>query len=165
MIQNRALVAVQGMLLLLLLGCAPKPEGLRDPGAPIGATTRFDAARMVGDWVLAASFSEHGAGAVNFATAPAPAVLTITSASLPVIAGRYREGVTGELIPLSTGQETLVVLWVDDEFRTAAIGTVSGQLGIVLIRGRSIAADKDAAVREIFDFYGWDSSQLKGTLQ
>lgn len=162
---NRFLSAVFSALVLcfVMTGCSQQQEGARDASAPIGATSRFDRDRMAGDWQLVSSFTMREQASVTFGPATEPASLAIASDGFPQITGRYREGVPGELIPFSAAQETLVVLWIDEEFRTAAIGTESGRIGIVLDRDGQISADKAAAVREIFAFYGWDASRLKGT--
>lgn len=144
--------------------CAPhQAESFRDPEAPIGATTRFDAQAFSGRWQLVASFDPLPAGTVEVAYASEAAQFEITSAAAPGIAGRYREGAVGELIALDPRQDGLIVMWVDEDFETAAIGTVSGRFGAVFDRDGMLPADRSAAVREIFDFYGWDADALKRT--
>lgn len=149
--------------MIWLISCTVQPTGYRDLSVPIGATTRFDADRFSGQWMIAASFTLQQKAPVAFSLAGAANRLKVSTDEIPGIAGLYREGVPGELIPLSTQQETLVVMWVDDDFRTAAVGTVSGTIGLVLDREGETPADRAAAVRDIFDFYGWDTSQLKRT--
>ncbi|WP_227269302.1 lipocalin/fatty acid-binding family protein [Roseobacter weihaiensis] len=147
-----------------LVACAPHPpERFRDPQAPIGATTRFDAQSFSGRWQLVASFEPLPLGTVEVSYAPEAAQFEITSAAAPGIAGRYRQGAVGELIALDPRQDGLIVLWVDEDFETAAIGTVSGRFGAVFDRDGRLPADRSAAVREIFDFYGWDADALKRT--
>ena len=149
-----------------LAACAPQPPaGYRDLEAPIGATTRFDALKFTGTWLLVASFQPHHRAPVKVTIAPEVSHLRVTSNEVPQIAGLYREGMPGELIPISGAKETLVVMWVDEEFRTAAVGTPSGGFGAVLNREEDIPADRARAARDVFEFYGWDVSRLKRTIK
>ena len=52
------------------------------------------------------------------------------------------------------------VLWVDEEYRTAVIGTPSGAFGAVINRTASIKPDRLRAAREVLDFNGYDVSRL-----
>lgn len=139
----RSLVqALLAMSLVAVAGCTNHPDGYRDTRAPIGATTRFDAEQFSGQWIIAASFTQRRKKPVAFTQVQEGARLQLTTDEIPRIAGFYSEGVPGELIPLNAGNETLVVLWVDDDFRTAAIGTISGSLGLVLDREGDIPEDR-----------------------
>lgn len=159
-----ARTAVVMALCMSILGCAQKEEAVRNTEAPIGATTRFTAEEFSGDWIIAASFVQRRKGPLAVSYAAEEGRLTISSDELSQIAGFYRQGVPGELIPYSAEQETLVVMWVDDDFRTAVVGTASGSVGFVLDREGDLPADRDQAVRDILKFYGWDTSQLKRAL-
>lgn len=149
--------------LLWLVACADQQTGFRDTSEPIGATTRFDAAEFSGRWIVTASFSHQQKQPIVVSTSTEAGALQIESEAFSRIVGLYREGATGELIPLASSQETLVVMWVDDDFRTAAVGTASGSIGLVLDRSGEIPEDRAKAVRDILAFYGWDISQLKRT--
>lgn len=149
----------------ILAACAPEPPaGFRDPTVPMGATTRFDALAFSGEWVLVASFGPRATTPLRIALAPEVAHLRITTDEVPEIAGLYREGVPGELIPVSGVGETLAVMWVAEDFETAAIGTASGSFGAILNRTANLRDDRARAARDIFAFYGWDVSQLKRTI-
>ena len=157
--------AICALCTVVLIGCtSDAPVGFRDLDAPIGATTRFDALSFAGSWILSASFTPIPAGPVVITVAPEVAHLRITSNEIPDIAGLYREGAPGELIPFTRGRERLIVMWVDEDFQTAAVGTVSGSFGAVLDRDGIVPPDRANAAREIFDFYGWDVGQLKRTI-
>jgi apolipoprotein D and lipocalin family protein len=148
-----------------LCACAPPADRpFRDVSAPIGATTRFDPVRFSGEWVLIASFTPQKRAPLAITVGPEAATLSLTSNEVPRLAGFYREGAPGELIPVDPVQEALIVMWVDEDFQTAAIGTVSGSFGAVLNRTADLRSDRATAAREIFDFYGWDTSQLRSTI-
>jgi len=59
------------------------------------------------------------------------------------------------------GDQTLVVMWVDDGFRTAAVGDAAGTWAAVIDRARPGGADRVKAATEILDFNGWDVSQIQ----
>lgn len=151
------------LALIILTACTPAPTGVRDTSVPMGATTRFDPLRFEGAWQIVASFYPVRAGPLTVTVAPEVVGVSLASNSVPEIVGFYDLGSPGVLIPRTPGAETLVVMWVDEEFQTAALGTPSGSFGAVLNRSATIAPDKGVAVREIFEFYGWDVSRLKRT--
>ena len=151
--------------LALLTACTPEPQTYRDTGVPLGATTRFEADRFAGDWQVVAGFGPTMPGTVQIVPDDGGNILQITSSGRATPGGAYRQGVPGELIPVSGRGETLVVMWVDEGFRTAAIGTPSGRFGVILNRDTDLPADRGAAAREILDFYGWDISRLQRTGQ
>ena len=59
------------------------------------------------------------------------------------------------------GDDRLVVMWVDEGFRTAAIGDADGRWAAILNRNRKSARDRIKAATEILDFNGWDVSKLR----
>ena len=145
-----------------LVACAPQTSGTyRDPSAPFGATTRFDPVSFAGEWELVASFDPAVRGRVSFTHDPSTQTVTLTSDVIPAQVGVYAIDAPGVLVKSAPPEETLVVMWVDEGFRTAVIGTVSGDFGAVINRGTEIPRDRDTAAREILAFYGWDVSQLK----
>ncbi len=129
--------------------------GLRNPTAPLGGTSRFDAVRFAGDWRTVACLGTC-AEAERYVMATDGVYL------------RQAEGVdTAYLIPAPGvlrqmgGGDTLVVMWVDEGFRTAAVGDAGGRWAAILDRSRTPGADRVKAAREILDFNGWDVSKLK----
>lgn len=151
---------------LALAGCAAKQAGyptgtlpLRNPTAPLGGTARFDPGRFTGDWVTRAclgpcvpsvSFTQSLTGALSESDARG------SRAYLPGAPGILRA---------TAGDDVLVVMWVDEGFRTAAVGLADGSRAAIIDRSRSGGADRIAAAREILDFNGWDVSQLRGVAQ
>lgn len=138
----------------LLLACATPPAvPLRDPAAPFGATTRFDAAAFAGDWRIASSSDAHLAGTLKVQAGAG--ALQLDGA----IAGAYAVATPGVL----TGPDgtRLVVMWLDEEARTAVLGRGDGSAAFVLSRNLPVPADKRAAAFEILDFYGWDTARME----
>lgn len=162
---RRALGAVA--LVALLAGCAAKPAGpgaesgisYRNPAAVLAGTTRFDADRFAGDWVTRACIG------------PCPPARSFRVSQAGAVTETTETGERGFLVEgpgilrATTGSEALVVMWVDDGFRTAAIGTSTGRSAAIISRERAGGADRNAAAREILDFNGWDISQLRDVTQ
>ena len=153
-----------------LVACAPVPTvppapsdiTFRNPSANIGATTRFDPVRFAGDWHVVARFVETGETAAH-----------------DVIAVTYQQGKDRIVVVASEGAQTyaydgtavlrpkqgdpLIIMWVDEGFRTAVLGTTSGQDGYILDRKPNPRKDRLKAATEILKFYGWDTRRLKRT--
>lgn len=164
MLQHAASRVFAVLCSLVLLGCAGgEPDSFRDTDRPISASSRFDADAFSGEWLLAASFTPSRLEPVRVALVPELSQIRVTSDEVPQIAGVYRQGVPGELIPLNTDSERLIVMWVDEDYDTAAIGTVSGSFGAILDRDGILPTDRARATRDILAFYGWDVAKLKRT--
>ncbi len=153
-----------------LVACAPVPTvppapsdiTFRNPSANIGATARFDPMRFAGDWHVVARFVETG-----------------ESAAHDVIAVTYHQGKDRIVVVASEGAQTyaydgtavlrpkqgepLIIMWVDESFRTVVLGTTSGQDGYILDRKPNPRKDRLKAATEILKFYGWDTRRLKRT--
>ncbi len=156
---------VVAICLVLVVACASnkEPPTYRDTDTPMGATSRFDAQAFAGEWILAASFAPARTEPVRVTFVPEVPHIRIASDEAPQIAGVYREGLPGELVPVGVKGERLIVMWVDEDYDTAAVGTLSGSFGAVLDRDGVLAADRARAARDIFSFYGWDVAELKRT--
>jgi len=153
-----------------LVACAPVPTvppapsdiTFGNPSANIGATTRFDPVRFAGDWHVVARFVETGETAAH-----------------DVIAVTYQQGKDRIVVVASEGAQTyaydgtavlrpkqgdpLIIMWVDEGFRTAVLGTPSGRVGYILDRKPNPRKDRLKAATEILKFYGWDTRRLKRT--
>ncbi len=139
------------------------PIPFRNPTAPIGATTRFDATRFAGDWHVVASFGAPQTAAPTFSLEGATADLVVQDRSCVACPpDAYEVEAPGVLRPVAGG-EPLVVMWVDADFRTAALGTASGSHGAILDRRAGGSQDRVKAARQILEFYGWDLSRLGET--
>ena len=158
----KALRAAALAAVALLAACGG-PEGrdadtgYRNPAVTLAGTTRFDAARFAGDWRALACL---GPGATRERYALTPDGRLLREADGTVRAFRM----TGHGV-LRAGEgaeaaQTLVVMWVDDGFRTAVLGDAEGRWAAILNRGAE-APDRTAAAREILDFNGWDLARLR----
>ncbi|OYW59128.1 MAG: hypothetical protein B7Z10_04550 [Rhodobacterales bacterium 32-66-7] len=159
-----------GLLLLaaLLAACVARAPagGFRDAAAPIWSSAAFDPARIEGRWQQVAGFRSPsragcGDGAVTFQ--PAAGGLRIDGrlcldGKVERVSGLAKVAGPGRLDV--TGPADWWVLWVDEGYRTLAIGTPDGSFGFVLDRGPA-AADRMTAARQIFDFNGYDVSALR----
>ncbi|PWE33851.1 lipocalin [Maritimibacter sp. 55A14] len=151
---------------LALASCAPAP-GPRDADAPFGATTRFDARAFAGDWHEVARFAAPGAPLPpyrhSFRPVPGALIHSVSLAGRELRRERLVETGTGWLRPPKGAP--LAVLWVDEGFRTAVLGTRSGDRLLVLDRDPRSAPDRMAAAREILQWYGYDMDMLREVAQ
>ena len=171
----RRLTALALVLGVALAACAPAPAGgaFRNTGVPIYSNAVFQPARLAGDWVQVADFAQVGAracrpGPVRFGPPEAGALALTAQLCLSgtrqvfngtaAIAGPGRLALRGAA-PAGLGQ-TWWVLWVDDGYRTMAIGTPSGDFGFILNRTATLPADRLAAAREVLDWNGYDLRHL-----
>ncbi len=164
-----------GAAAIVLTGCLGKTDEVgvefhRNTKAPISSTTRFDAERFAGLWHIQAEFlhaeEEALRGAVEFRamagkvaqialhgpTSRGFGVTDIYDVAQPM-AGRFTLG-------QKPYQTEYWVLWVDDGFRTAAIGTPSGSFGWILDRDRKGGKDRIKAAKEVLEFNGYNMARL-----
>lgn len=158
--------------LVILAACAAPPpaeRGFRDLAAPFASTQRFAAERFLGEWVEVARFAAPGA------EVPAARHLYRRATTGQIVADvTGAEGVTarrvfavegpGRLRPVSPAGEALWVLWVDEGFRTAVLGTPSGSAAFILDRSATPAPDRLRAAQEILQWYGYDMARLQRPL-
>lgn len=157
--------------LAALAACAKAPEpapGLRDQGTQIASAALFDPARFADVWHVVAAYGAEvqcgplaetwvrtGAGTYNVTgTACGPDGARAFAGQAAVTGpGRItREGLNGV--------EELWVLWVDQDYRVAAIGTPDGRFGRILSRSPKVRPDLLTAAREVLDFNGYDTGRL-----
>ena len=160
---------------------APPGEAVsfRDRTVPIGSTTRGSPGDLNGDWVVSASFGEgpvrgidvtdrvqlalesSGRGDWTFTDRAGAWVRVPVALARP---GRYEVGAPqpAAAVLFGTATPTFVVLWVDDDFRTAVVGTPDGSFGWVMDRPGQGSPDRLAAAREVLDFNGYDVGRLSG---
>ncbi|SIT85042.1 hypothetical protein [Pontibaca methylaminivorans] len=149
------------LALVALAGCSAPfaSRGYRDTGAPIGATSRFDAARFAGTYRVVAEFAPDNTRALRrtlrFEQGDGGLVMRDGLRTVPLaVVG------PGRLRPAGAGTEQDIwVLWGDADDRTAVLGTPSGAFGMIIERGNG-AADRMQAAREILEWYGYDLAHL-----
>ena len=160
-------------LCLGVAACTPKytTDGpYRQPALQMYSIAGFDLARLEGEWDQVAAF----ASGANAACPPGKAAFRSQRGQLNAsyqlcLSGQNAAG-TGTVAAVGPGRfevsgkgslaQDWWVLWVDESYRTLAIGTPSGQFGFILNRGRSLPADRLAAAKEVMDFNGYDVEKL-----
>ena len=154
-----------GATALLLAACdrglptLPDEIPFRNPTATIAGTVRFDPGRFAGEWFIVARFTDDVDTRRVYLFDPLSGVMQEREGEEQRDYRVTAPGVLEQISPPSG--ETLVVMWVDDGFRTAAVGTASGSRGVILDRRPGSSPDRLAAAREILDFNGWDTSRLQ----
>ena len=160
-----------GAVLVILVGCtAPVQhvDGYRDTNALIGATSRFDLNRFAGVWTVREYFPTERA-LTGFTVMPGAGdtfTWTETSGQSSGASGAEQSATLGTMIgqgrfTLDWDDHAYWVLWVDEGFRTAVIGTPNGRFGFIADRSPKGGADRIKAAREILDFNGYDVSQQR----
>jgi apolipoprotein D and lipocalin family protein len=148
-----------------LVGCAKTPpdapQNRRDTAAQISSASLFEADRFAGEWRVEASHTAGCRGADQTwarrdygwdisgidCTGPAPAAL---SARADLV------GPGGRIMPSGGyGDEPLWVLWMDQDYRVAALGAPSGHHAVILARPGAARADLISAAREVLAFNGY----------
>ncbi|MFD2173845.1 lipocalin [Rhodobacter lacus] len=169
---HRLSTAGAGLLMAAALAaCSPPPPPLaplRNSGARISSAALFDPARFGGDWLVAQSGTpgcmrakqswrwdeKHGRYHLSGidCTDRVPRVLD-GEAVLTGPGGRLSA-------EKGYGQEAIWVLWFDQDYRVAALGTPSGSWGVILLRPGYDRLDLINAAREVMEFNGYDTSRI-----
>lgn len=155
---HRRIAAI--VMLAVLTGCVAEPSpdvliGLRNPTVAFGGTSRFDRDRFAGAWQTVACLGSC-TRSEEYRAASGGVYLRRTRETETA----YEISAPGVLREMG-GEDTLVVMWVDEGFRTAAIGDAEGRWAAILNRSRKPAGDRIRAATEILDFNGWDVSKLR----
>lgn len=165
MMRHGAVIA----LLAALAGCAAPPPATarRDAGVRISSAALFDAGRFAGRWHVLASHTPGCAGAVQDWTLTAPDRFRLSgidctgSAPTALTGSAVLTGPGGRITPDSGfGRDPVYVMWVDQDYRVAALGTPSGRWAVMLSRDATGRADLIRAAREVLAFNGYDLAQL-----
>lgn len=164
------------LLLAALAACnrsepPPVQSGFRNTEALIGATSRYDAARFGGDWQVRAAFpNDANLHAVTFAPQGPTLIEHRQSCDAAGICTDRRdlwalseEGPARYAMRAAVGgaERAFWVLWVDEGFRTAVVGSPDGGYGWILDRQATGGDDRIEAAREILDFNGYDLNALQ----
>ena len=162
------------VMMVVLAACGPRDTAggaaYRAAATPIYSNAVFDMTKLDGNWVQVAAFagdsgSKCRSGAVEFARAATGIQVqyqlclsgkTTAGQGLLAPTGPGRFAVTGK----SGLRQDWWVLWVDEGYRTMAIGTPSGAFGFILNRGADLPQDRLNAAREVFDFNGYNIEKM-----
>ena len=154
----------------LVAACAaPEAAGYRDTSRPLTYTSRSDVSRLAGAWHLRGHYpGDEGLRQVSYlrdrqgheafelvvracaANGDCEGAGEVWQAK-PLGPNRWR--LTD---PKGGAARDLWVIWVDEGYRTAAIGAPDGGYGWVLDRSVKGGADRITAAREVLDFNGYD---------
>lgn len=165
-------------LALLLAGCAAPAvqTGHRDPAAMIASAALFDPARFAGPWHVVADFPAPGAAPCGITReewqATGPGRFAVTGAACgpggrlgfagsAAVIGPGRIDLSAGTTRPDLGGEPLWLLWIDADYRVAAIGTPSGRFGMILSREPAARGDLYTAAREVLDFNGYALERLR----
>jgi apolipoprotein D and lipocalin family protein len=165
--------AIAAAVVLALAGCAFAPS-YRDQSVTIASSAGFEPARYVGRWYEIARypnpFQARCAGAIAEYGADAGGLsvrnicLDETGTPTAQITGRAEVVGPGRLsvrlgaVPFAA---PYWVLWVDEGYRVAVVGSPDGRSGWILARDTEPAPDLLTAARAVFEFNGYDLSQLQ----
>ena len=163
------------MIFLALAACAPRETtqggGFRDTTTPIYSNAAFDISRLDGTWFQVASFADGAesrckAGKAVFSTAGGSDNLQYDLC----LSGKKLVG-AGAISATGPGRFNLKgkdqidqdwwVLWVDESYRTVAIGAPSGRFGFILNRDPVLPRDRFTAASQVFDFNGYAVEKLQ----
>lgn len=170
------------LMAMALAGCAmdgaPTGDGaipFRNPTAPIGVTSRYDDSRFAGIWYVRGVVDRgvspvqierraDGAGSVNWIVSRA---VCATDGGPCNVAGEVWTATTdvpgADVItdPRTGSTQRPVVVWVDADYRTAAVGDEGGAFAWVLDRAPRGGADRIKAARQVLEFSGFDLRQMR----
>ncbi len=164
-------------LCLVLAGCA---ETYRDQSKPIASKADFDPSRYVGLWYEIARFPvrfQDGCVGVSAEYQPVDQDTVSVHNICRASDGSIRSQIRGTADVVGPGRLKVQfpsipfvrsdywVLWVDEDYQTAVVGTPNGTSGWILNRTPTLRADRLAAAKEILDFNGYDIKKLEMTAQ
>lgn len=159
-------------LLLALAACSPAPEPrpapapLRAAHGWISSAVLFDPARFAGRWYVAESAVRGCAGAhqdwVWDGRGYALSGIDCSGTRPAYLGGRlWMTGPGARFTPEGAfGGAPVWVLWVDQDYRTAVIGSPSGQFAAVLTRELPPRGDLMVAARRVLDFNSYDIRRI-----
>ena len=136
----------------------------RQKDAPIYSSATLDEVRLIGQWTQVGTFGAldcaKGAADISGAVGALSIAyrLCLSGGEVATAGLLTRTGPGRYAAPGLPGD--LWLLWMDADARTLVFGTPSGNYGFVLNRGGVLPPDRARAVREIFDWNGYDPAAL-----
>lgn len=157
------------VILLALAACVGtvKVPGYRNPQVAISSSGAFVPGRFAGDWQLVAAYGPEaacGPVAENWSVEDGRYVIRGNrcgaggAVGVALTAAPSGPGRIVEFPP--EGPRQIWVLWVDADYRVAALGTPDGAIGRIIARPGAARPDLINAAREIMAFNGYDISRL-----
>ena len=154
--------------MIVLSGCwsSSKPHDdfplIWNPAVGMAATSRFDAALFSGDWIVREGFDDDWEfDQFNFDVLEGS---TFGTWKQPDAQARVRLSQLGVFFLDYMGQnqtdEEVVVLWVDERFRKAALAARNGRAAVIVARKIDGGMDRIEAARVLLRKNGFDISQL-----
>lgn len=160
---------VAALMVAMVLGtCVPEAPRqdvslIWNPTVGMAATSRFDAQRFSGDWVVRAEFED--AWSFDRFRFNVPSGSTAGTWEEPDAQAAVRLSQLGVFFLDYLGQrrmsDEVVVLWVDEGFRTAAIALRNGRAAVIVDRSAAGGADRIEAARVLLRKNGFDISKLQ----
>lgn len=167
---TRGIAVAACAALLVLAACdrqAARDTGYRTGPGMIGSAALFEPARFAGDWQVVAAYGPEaacGRRAEEWRLAPQGFDISGTACAP---GGLQDFAAPGRLVgpgrvqrDLPTGAEEVWVLWVDSDYRIAAIGTPDGRFGRIMARPGQARDDLMTAARDVLTFNGYDRQGL-----
>ena len=155
-------------IVMLVTACLPTSEPrdevslIWNPTVGMAATSRFDAQRFSGDWVVREGFDD--AWHFDRFRFDVPRGSGIGTWEQPDAQAQVRLSQLGVFFLDYIGQrrmsEEVVVLWVDEGFRTAALAARNGRAAVIVDRKATGGADRIEAARVLLRKNGFDTSKL-----
>lgn len=169
------------LLALGILAACAGGQVYRDRSVPIASVATLDVERYAGLWYEVARFPvpfQEGcvATTAEYTLRPDGALGVLNACRDETFDGPLRR-IEGEARVVGPGRLSVSfdsvpfvnapywVLWVDDGYRTAVVGTPSGRAGWILNRDPQIPEDRLEAARQILAFNGYDLRRLERTPQ
>ncbi|MDA5094109.1 lipocalin family protein [Aliiroseovarius sp. KMU-50] len=172
---NRRMIlsGMAGLATTGLTACVGGSAGVefhRNLNVRISSTTRYEAARFAGQWFFRGEFVHPGEAPQRGSLDFRPNAGKIAQIALYAANGRVTD--IYDVDQPQPGRFTLGkkpyqteywVLWVDEGYRTAAIGTPSGSFGWIIDRARKGGEDRIQAAKDVFEFNGYNLARLMMT--
>lgn len=152
------------VIFLMALTSCGTVSGNRDKNVPMQSIVAFDLNRLQGRWDVVAAFPQGACIPQDMTFAPNEQNrLAVTArCSEALLQGTASLSGPGRFDLVLNGQkDEYWVLWVDEGYRSAVLGTPSGNVGWILNRTAPMPIDRLNAAREILDWNGYDLSRLQ----
>jgi apolipoprotein D and lipocalin family protein len=160
-------------LIGFLAACVPQGpvEQIRDPAVTMSATSRFEAAQFAGLWIVRADYpGDWDLGVFEF-TAPtgdksgAWRESGLTTPGSPLAEAQVGLDIVGVFTLTYAGRpekrRQMVVLWVDEGFRTAVLAMRDGSYAMIVDRKAAGGADRIIAAQSVLEHNGFDLAKLR----